>query len=359
MKKICLIGQFPPPVHGLSKALDTIIKSEYLTRKYQLVKIDIKNNIKIINHLKQINKSDCDLYYFTISQTKFGNLRDMFILWKLLHKKKKVVIHYHGGYYKELFNNFNSLQKIINKKLISNTDIMIALSDGLKEIFEDVIDIKKIRICENYVEDSSLIDNNEFDIKISEMNQVNQKLEIVYLSNFIKSKGYFDVLKAAKKLKGQNVLFHFAGDFFSKQEEKEFNDYVQINNLKQSVIYHGVVKGQKKKDLLFKGDIFTLPTYYPKEGQPISIIEAMGNGLTIITTNHAGIPDIVNLENGYLIKPKSPNEIVEVITDLLKNRNKLVDFAKKNRNYTLMKFKEIDYIKRLENIFDEVFENGN
>jgi glycosyltransferase involved in cell wall biosynthesis len=359
MKKICLIGQFPPPVHGLSKALDTIIKSEYLQRKYQLVKIDIKKNISIISHLRQISISDCDLYYFTISQTKFGNLRDMFILWKLLHKKKKVVIHYHGGYYKELFNSFNSIQKFVNKKLISNIDVMIALSEGLKEIFEDVIDIKKIRICENYVEDSSLIDNNEFNKKVSDMNQVNQKLEIVYLSNFIKSKGYFDVLEAAKILKGQNVLFHFAGAFFSKEAEKEFFDYVQMNNLEQIVVYHGVVKGSMKKDLLFKSDIFTLPTYYPKEGQPISIIEAMGNGLTVITTNHAGIQDIVNFQNGYLINPKSPNEIAEVIIDLLNNRNKLVDFSKKNRSYTLMKFKEIDYIKRLENIFNEVFENEN
>lgn len=34
-------------------------------------------------------------------------------------------------------------------------------------------------------------------------------------------------------------------------------------------------------------------TRYPNEGQPISILEAMGNGMMIVTTDHAGIPDIV------------------------------------------------------------------
>lgn len=48
---------------------------------------------------------------------------------------------------------------------------------------------------------------------------------------------------------------------------------------------------------------FALPTRYPNEGQPISILEAMGNGMFIITTDHAGIPDIVeDGVNGIVMK---------------------------------------------------------
>ncbi|MEI5891480.1 glycosyltransferase [Bacillus cereus] len=354
MKKICLIGQFPPPIHGLSKALETIIQSEYLKKKYELKYIDIKDNKKILSNLKKIEKMNVDMYYLTISQTKFGNLRDMVILWRLLRKNKKVIIHYHGGYYKELYNSLNPLQKGINTKLISKIDIMVALSHGLKKIFEDVIDYKKIRVCENYVEDSSLINDKEFDMKMTSMDEENRKLEVVYLSNFIKTKGYYDLLESANQLKGKDVLFHFAGGFFSQQEEDAFLNYIQKNSLQDSVIYHGVVKGVQKKELLLKSDIFVLPTYYPKEGQPISIIEAMGNGLAIITTKHAGIPDIVSEKNGYLINAQSPNEISKAINDVLYDRNRLKEFAKENRVHALKEFKEIDYIKRIEKIFDEV-----
>ncbi|KXY68739.1 glycosyltransferase family 4 protein [Bacillus paranthracis] len=361
MKKVCLIGQFPPPIHGLSKALETIVQSDYLKDKYELNCVDIKDNKRFISNLRKIEKMDADMYYFTISQTKFGNLRDMIILWRLLTKRKKVIIHYHGGYYKELYSNLNFVQKRINKKLISRIDRMIALSHGLKVIFEDVIEYEKIRVCENYIEDSSLIGNEDFNMKIKRMYEGKKTLEVVYLSNFIKTKGYYDVLQAANQLKGngKDIQFSFAGGFFSKQEKEEFFSYIQENNLQDIVTYHGVVKGEKKKELLLNADVFALPTYYPKEGQPISIIEAMGNGLAIITTEHAGIPDIVNPENGYLINPQSPNEISEAINDLLNNRGKLVEFAQRNRSYALKEFKETDYIKRLEKIFDEVLEHEN
>ena len=81
-KKICFIAQFPPPIHGLSKAVETLYKSE-LKDKFEFEKVDITNNKKIIKNLISIMKSKADLFYFTISQTKGGNLRDLIII-KLL-----------------------------------------------------------------------------------------------------------------------------------------------------------------------------------------------------------------------------------------------------------------------------------
>ncbi|MCQ6558896.1 glycosyltransferase family 4 protein [Paenibacillus mendelii] len=354
MKRICLVGQFPPPIHGLSKALQTIIDSKYFNEKFDLSFVDITNNKKIAGHLGKVEQIDADVYYFTISHSKFGNLRDMFILWRLLRKKKKVVIHYHGGYYKELYKRFNPLQRLLNKKLISRIDVMIVLSKRLQDLFDDVLIPQKVRICENCIEDESLLSELEFKRKLSLLAEGKNRLEILYLSNFIKSKGYFELLRAAKALRSERVVFHFAGKFFNETDKAEFFNYVKHNGLEGYVQYHGIVSGDAKKDLLSRSDVFALPTYYPIEGQPISIIEAMGNGLTIISTNHAGIPDIVSSDNGYLVKQRSPEEIVTVVKNLLADNRKLIDFANENRRTALAKFKEIDYIKRLEVIMDEV-----
>lgn len=356
MKKIFLIGQFPPPIHGLSKALDVIVKSDYLKDKFSIEYIDIKNNKKFLNHVSRIKKSQADLYYFTISHSIFGNIRDIIILKKLLNNNKKVVLHYHGGYYKNLYKKMIPVQKFVNKRFISRIDCMIVLSEGLKDLFVDVIDRNKIKVCENFIEESSLISNDEFNKKISEINN-REKIGVLYLSNFIKSKGYLDVLEAAKGLKNEKVIFHFAGHFFNKQDENEFRQYIHRFNLRNIVKYHGVVSGNNKKQLLREADIFVLPTYYPYEGQPISIIEAMGNGLAVITTSHAGIPDIVSEENGVIVNPKAPDEIRNAVQYLVKDRDLLKRIAETNRAYTLRKFKEIDYIKRLEKIFNEVLNN--
>ena len=42
-KKVCFIAQFPPPLHGLSKAVETIYNSEAMN-EFDLEKIDITNN---------------------------------------------------------------------------------------------------------------------------------------------------------------------------------------------------------------------------------------------------------------------------------------------------------------------------
>ena len=42
-KKICFIAQFPPQIHGLSKAVDTIYNSN-LSKEYNFEKVDITNN---------------------------------------------------------------------------------------------------------------------------------------------------------------------------------------------------------------------------------------------------------------------------------------------------------------------------
>ena len=72
MKKICFIAQFPPPMHGLSKAVDTLYNSE-LRKEFEFEKVDLTNNKRFLGNILKISRSKADLFYFTISQTKQGN----------------------------------------------------------------------------------------------------------------------------------------------------------------------------------------------------------------------------------------------------------------------------------------------
>ncbi len=87
-KKICFIAQFPPPIHGLSKAVETLYEST-LNQEYDFERINITDNRKFIKNLLTISKSNADLFYFTISQTKGGNFRDLIILKLLILQRKK------------------------------------------------------------------------------------------------------------------------------------------------------------------------------------------------------------------------------------------------------------------------------
>ena len=317
MKKICFIAQFPPPIHGLSKAVETLFNSR-LSSEYEFEKVDITDNKKFLTNFSKISKSDADLFYFTISQTKGGNLRDLMILKRLEKQGKKCLVHLHGGYYRHLVDNdLGASQRKSNYNAISKLAGAIVLGPSLKNIFEGMIDSNKIITVPNCVDDQYLMSDEDFEKKIASFNDRKIK-HVLYLSNFIESKGYPEVLKMAKAEKervnnGGEKRFHFdfAGAFFDKTEEDFFNSFVQNNQLEDYVTYHGIVGGEKKMVLLKDSDIFVLLTRYPKEGQPISILEAMGNGMLIVTTDHAGIPDIVG-EGNIICKNDAEYEKIDL-----------------------------------------------
>lgn len=367
-KKICFIAQFPPPMHGLSKAVETLYNSELnsainLNSPFEFEKVDITNNRNFLKNLKRIFRSKADLFYFTISQTKGGNLRDL-VIFKLLElQHKKCLIHLHGGYYRHLIDNdVSSWQRKANYKAIKKIDGAIVLSESLKKIFERMIDDKKIFVVENCVDDQYLLSDEKIEDKLGALE--NKKiLHILWLSNFIRSKGYPFILEMTKLEKervdsGGEKRFHFdfAGKFFEKSEKEFFESYIKENKLEEYITYHGVVEGEKKRELLRLCDIFALPTRYSNEGQPISILEAMGNGMFIITTDHAGIPDIVKdgVNGIVLVEGISVSSLFRV---LCKYRNDDIQrIGNQNRRYCVGKYMQKNYIQKMADTFSKVGE---
>ena len=91
--------------------------------------------------------------------------------------------------------------------------------------------------------------------------------------------------------------------------------------------------------LLKWGNIFVLPTFYIMEGQPISILEAMATKNLVVTTNHAGIPDIFKDKvNGYLVKKNSIKSIQDILTYIATNKSEIEKIATYNKEYFLDNF---------------------
>lgn len=343
-----MIGQFPPPIHGLSKALITLYNSSIINEDFELDKVNITNNRLFMQNLKKIRNSNSAVYYLTISHSKLGNLRDLIIMNEILKKNKKLIIHYHGGHFKSLYQSMNYFQKKLNFKMLNKADKIIVLGETLISMFDEIVPISKISICENFVEEKSLLTEEEIRTKFSD---INKETHVLYLSNLITSKGYLDVLKAYDLNMSSNVFFHFAGGFLNKLERQKFEKEFKKIKRKSNVEFYGVVDGELKRELIKKADIFILPTYYHIEGQPISIIEAMANGLAIITTKHSGIPDIVSDKNGIFVEKKNPQDILEAINYFHSNKDELKKIGLYNREYALKKFQEKHYINRMNELF--------
>ncbi|EEV5007440.1 glycosyltransferase family 4 protein, partial [Escherichia coli] len=275
-----------------------------------------------------------DLIYFTPAESKMGSYKDQLIYLFMFAKLKKMYIHLHGGAgMKKLLEKDKSLIFKLNKYFISRLAGVIVLGERLKSIYNGIIESDKIYAVENFSQDYLFIRQSELKLKFNNRN----KIKILFLSNLLPGKGYIELLKSADFLDDSCVEFHFAGGFEDEQAKKIFLEAI---NLKNNIFYHGIVSGDEKRNLLIKSDIFCLPTYYPYEGQPISILEAYAAGCVVLTTNHSGIFDVFEpWRNGIEVDKKSTSDLVNAINYFNSNReeirkiaiNNIVDARKKYR----------------------------
>lgn len=132
----------------------------------------------------------------------------------------------------------------------------------------------------------------------------------------IPSKGYLAVLDAVAELvrRGTPVDATFAGRWPSESAERDFWTRAHASGAAPSVRHLGGVSDREAiRDLYLGADLFLLPTQYPIEAQPLTIIEALSAGTPVISTAHASIPDmIVDGKSGLLVAPK-PGPLADAI----------------------------------------------
>ncbi|MCF6296512.1 MAG: glycosyltransferase family 4 protein [Flavobacteriaceae bacterium] len=350
MRRILIIGPFPKPITGMSLAnlvvkkildetpnylVDTI-NTSYSKFDEKLGKFSLKKFLFYIKFNIQLYKIfQNKIIYITPGQTFFGITKySLFILLSSL-LKKEIVIHIHGNHLQNEYKNLTGIKKKTVYFLLSKTTKGIVLSKSLKNNMSSFIKEEYIYTLNNFAENYLVPKNKE--IKTD-------KLRIVFLSNLMLEKGILELLQALKILEEQNIEYEakIAGNIDEFYRDKVLNYFNKLKNTE----YLGVVEGKQKKNLFKWSNIFVLPTYYKMEGQPISIIEAMATHHVIITTNHAGIIDMIKEgENGYFVEKKSIKSIVNTFKFLNKNKHKIERISKNNKlvfdkKFTMNHFKE-------------------
>lgn len=114
--------------------------------------------------------------------------------------------------------------------------------------------------------------------------------------------------------------------------------------LKKQIFMHGIKHGQKKWDVFNKCHVLILPSL--TEGQPLSILEALGFGMFVVATDVGGIPDVIeNNINGFLISSKNVIELKEKITAILSNPKIVNKMSQKNIYLFKKRFTKEKYLR--------------
>lgn len=93
-----------------------------------------------------------------------------------------------------------------------------------------------------------------------------------------------------------------------------------------------------------------------KEGTPVAILEALAVGIPVISTRHAGIPEVVkNGINGYLVEEGDVNMMADHLIELCQNRNKTIELGKKGKELVSRKFNTRAYKESLNCLINSCF----
>ena len=110
-----------------------------------------------------------------------------------------------------------------------------------------------------------------------------------------------------------------------------------------------------EKDVFWKdADIFVFPTYYHNECFPLVILEAMEQGLPVISTNEGGIPDIIdNGNSGYTVDKNNPSSLASAIELLIKDPELCNSMGKAGRKLFEEKFTEDVFDKKMKECLEK------
>lgn len=301
------------------------------------------NLVHLINSIIAIFKCcffmmKTQILYSMLSTSKLGVIRDFILINIGYLLNKKIILHLHGGGFENLFSPSSRLiKKLIYFNLKHSTNIIV-LTENIKYQF---------RYFNTQITDKIIVIGNCLPVDITEPPATNKeidltrRIELLYLSSLMPSKGYLDIIQALIQMtEAERKYFHLnlCGNFIDAiteckhviHDENTLLEYVNKLNLQKTITYYGELTGRKKIEIFKSSDVFILPTYYPWEGQPLSIIEAMAFSLPVITCKNNGISEmIINEFNGFFVKPRSPIEIKNVLLTFI-NKPKCYNILSKN-----------------------------
>ncbi len=318
--RILFIAPLPDPVTGQSLACQVFLDDLVQRHEVDVININkaslksgggsLARSIQVLGHALRAawRSRRADVIYFTVSESLAGNLKDMLVYLACLGRLDRMVIHLHGGAGMRVLMHERPLVAALNRWFLSRLGAIVLLGQRHLDILRDLPDRRHVHLVPNFAQDQLFLPLAEIEAKFDGT----APLRVLYLSNLIPGKGYLELLQAYESLTAEErerVEVRFAGAFESDSDREAFLGRIARH---PALHYHGVVGGEAKTRLLAQAQLFCLPTYYPYEGQPISILEAYASGCAVMTTDHSGIFDVFDpAACGIAVQPRSPASLAE------------------------------------------------
>ena len=201
------------------------------------------------------------------------------------------------------------IQKIINGTYFRKAwSVPVALTPEVRASVSDFYGLppERIPVIYNGIDLSRCIPKTTY--------ETGETVTILHVGRFDVPKNHAGLLEAFRLLRETHPECHLRlvgdGDLRLRMEalakEKGISDAVEFCGMQSNVYPY-----------LHDADIFTLPSIY--EGNPMTIIEAMGTGLPIVASRVGRLPDMIHDgESGILVEPE-PRAVCDALARMVED----------------------------------------
>ena len=256
---------------------------------------------RILRELKGVLKKDKYDIMHTTTSGNIGSLRDYCVA-KLCKKYDvKSIMHCRYGCITEDIQSSALVGKLLRKSMNEFDQIWVL----------DSRSYNTLKGIEN-LKDKVYLTPNSIDVT-EEMNPAPKKYKrVAFIGNLYPTKGLYELVDACRLTDVRLDIIGPGSDEVVANVKKMAGE-----KLDKSIFIHGRLSNLEAVKFMHDVDIVALPTYYPWEAFPISIIEAMNLTRMVISCPRAAVKDMLtDLEGkpcGMLVEPKSTVAIVEAI----------------------------------------------
>ena len=189
----------------------------------------------------------------------------------------------------------------------------------------------------------------------------NDKVQLLHSGRLVNKKGVPDLIRVFAKLYHTNKNLHLTvvGDGAELNSCRNIAVDLKVD---EAISFFGAQPHCIVKKFLNDSDIFILNSRTADdgdmEGTPVTILEAMSMGKAVISTYHAGIPNVIqDSYNGILVPEKNNYLLENAINDLIANEEKRKRLGIEARLTIITRFLNENNLPILRDVFNEIANN--
>lgn len=345
MKTIVMIGPSPASKGGMATVIKNLLNAPRLAEpgmlfiptqvdgnRFRKVAVCVFALIKLL-YLLLVRRVTL-LHVHVASGNSF--LRKTLFIWLAYLARCPVVLHLHGSEFRGFYEQkLGWAGRWLVKRSMEKAASVVALSTSWSQWLQEGLGLVNVVVIHNGVPEL-----------MQSRDDVSPVPRILFLGQLGARKGADTLIDAMKKvvLQVPSAVLEFGGDGNLELYR------CQAKSLSENVRFLGWINDHEKAEALRRASVLCLPSW--NEGLPMSVLEAMGAGLPVITTPVGGIPEAVKHGiNGYLVQPGDVNCLADQIIRVLRDPDLQHRLGAEGKRIHAERFSEEAMAKAFEELY--------